>query len=71
MNKPLTLTPLLLGIVMIAGGCAIFAEQADKATTLAADFLTEYCENTPASERPAIKAAIEQKFGGKIDLTCP
>ncbi|MDH3375368.1 MAG: hypothetical protein OEQ39_00155 [Gammaproteobacteria bacterium] len=62
-------------VVLIAAfavsGCALFAEEVAKSAETVGKGLAEYCANMPDSERPAFKAAVEAKFGGTIDLTCP
>ncbi len=71
MSKPLSITPLLLGIAMIVSGCALFSEEIGKSAEVVGEAFAEYCSNMPASERPAYRALVEEECGCSIVLTCP
>lgn len=65
---------LALCIVCVAsltGGCALFADQIDKAGTAGGKLVTFYCENTTADVREAIRAEVNAKAAPhSVAVTC-
>ena len=62
---------LLITVVLLSAGCALFADQAQKSAETLGKGISSYCANMPASERPAFRAQVEEACNCKIDLACP
>lgn len=71
MIKPVSITPLLIGIALMVTGCALLQDEIGKSADLVGEAFAEYCANMPASERPAYRAQVEEACGCTVVLTCP
>ncbi|NNF66921.1 MAG: hypothetical protein HKM98_05385 [Gammaproteobacteria bacterium] len=69
--KPLTVTPLFIGMALLFSGCALLSEQISESAEKIGSGIETYCENMPASERPAFRAQVEEACNCTIELTCP
>lgn len=67
MNKSI----LLIAAGVLLPGCALFAEQVSDSAETLGEGIAAYCENMPASERPAFRAQVEEACNCTVELTCP